>query len=57
MVLPYVNFHTDREAADTYRRAHPDMTATLFGQAEAVQAAGQTFGGLLDPPHPQETAP
>jgi hypothetical protein len=33
------------------------MTATLFGQAEAVQAAGWAFGGLLDPPEPQETAP
>jgi Alkylmercury lyase len=54
---PYINFHTDREAADTYLRAHPGMTATLFGQAEAVQAAGQAFGGLLDPPHQQETAP
>lgn len=54
---PYVNFHTDPEAADRFLRAHPDMTATLFGQAEAVQAAGQAFGGLLDPPNPQETAP
>jgi alkylmercury lyase len=53
---PYINLHTDPEAADTYRRAHPDMTATLLGQAEAVQAAGQAFGGLLDPPNPQETA-
>ena len=33
------------------------MTATLFGRAEAVQAAGQAFGGLLNPLHPQETAP
>jgi Alkylmercury lyase len=54
---PYVNFLTGPEAADTYRKAHPGMTATLFGQAEAVQAAGQAFGGLLDSPHPQETAP
>ena len=54
---PYINFHTDPQAADTYLRAHPNMTATLFGQAEAVQAAGQAFGGLLDPPHPQETTP
>jgi hypothetical protein len=53
---PYINFHTDPQAADTYLRAHPDMTATLFSQAEAVQAARQAFGGLLDPPHPQETA-
>jgi Alkylmercury lyase len=54
---PYVNFHTDPEAADSFLRAHPGMTATLFGQAEAVQAAGKAFGGLLDPPEPQETAP
>jgi hypothetical protein len=33
------------------------MTATVFGQAEAVQAAGQAFGGLLDPPDPHETTP
>jgi Alkylmercury lyase len=54
---PYVNFHTDPEAADIYRRAHPGMTATLFGQAEAVKAAGQAFGGLLDPSNPQERTP
>jgi hypothetical protein len=54
---PYINFHTDPQAADTYLRAHPGMTATVFGQAEAVQAAGQAFGGLLDPPEQQETAP
>jgi Alkylmercury lyase len=54
---PHINFHTDPEAADTYLRAHPGMTATLFGQAEAVKAAGQAFGGLLGPSHPQETAP
>jgi Alkylmercury lyase len=30
---PYINFHTDPQAADTYLRAHPGMTATLFGQA------------------------
>jgi hypothetical protein len=54
---PYINLHTDPEAADTYRRAHPGMTSQLLGQAEAVQAAGQAFGGLLNPLHPQETAP
>jgi hypothetical protein len=54
---PFINFHINREAAEAYRRAHPGMTATLFGQAEAVKAAGQAFGGLLDPPNPQETAP
>jgi hypothetical protein len=54
---PYINFHTDPQAADAYLRAHLGMTATLFSQAEAVEAAGQAFGGLLDPPHPQETTP
>ena len=54
---PYINFHTDQQAADIFLRAHPGMTATLFGQAEAVEAAEQAFGGLLDPPNPQETAP
>jgi hypothetical protein len=33
------------------------MTSTVFGQVEAVKAAGWAFGGLLDPAHPQETAP
>jgi hypothetical protein len=54
---PFINFHTDREAADTYRRAHPGMTSQLFDQAEAVKTAGWAFGGLLDPAHPQEPAP
>jgi Alkylmercury lyase len=53
---PYINFHTDREAADAYRRAHPRMTSQLFSQTAAVQAARQAFGGLLDPPNPQEGA-
>ncbi len=51
---PHINFHTDRAAADAYRRAHPDMTAMLFDQAEAVQAAGRAFGNLLDVSNPQE---
>jgi Alkylmercury lyase len=54
---PYINFHTDHEAADSYRRAHPGMTSQLFDQAEAVKAARWAFGGLLDPSHQQETAP
>jgi hypothetical protein len=54
---PYVNFHTDREAADTYRRAHPGMASQLFDQAEAVKTARWAFGGLLDPSHQQEPAP
>jgi hypothetical protein len=51
---PHMNFHIDRAAADAYRRAHPDMTAMLFNQAEAVQAAGRAFGNLLDLSNPQE---
>jgi hypothetical protein len=54
---PYINFHTDPDTADIFLRAHPGVTGALFGQAEAVKAAGQAFGGLLDPPYPQETAP
>jgi Alkylmercury lyase len=54
---PYINFHTDPEAADTYRRAHPGMTAMLLDQAEAVTAAGRAFGSLLNPAGPQEEAP
>jgi hypothetical protein len=33
------------------------MTVIVFGQAEAVKAARRAFGGLLDPPHQQETTP
>jgi Alkylmercury lyase len=53
---PYINFHTDPQAADAYRTAHRGMTGELFGQADAVQAARQVFGGLLDPPNAQERA-
>jgi Alkylmercury lyase len=51
---PYINFHTDREAADTYRGAHPGMTSQLFDQAEAVKTARWAFGGLLDPSNSKE---
>jgi len=54
---PHINFHTNTEAADAYRRAHPGMTGQLFGQSEAVQVAWQAFGGLLDRSDPQERAP
>ena len=43
--------------SDPARRAHPGMTATRFDQAEAVEAAGQAFGGPLDRPNPQEITP
>jgi hypothetical protein len=46
---PYINFHAGPSAADAYRRAHHGMGAELFDQAEALAAAGQVFGGLLDP--------
>jgi Alkylmercury lyase len=46
---PHINFHLDRAAAAAYRRAHPGMAGMLLDQPEAVQAAGQAFGGLLDP--------
>ena len=54
---PHINFHIDRAAAATYRRAHPGMTGRLFDQAEAVQAAGRAFGSLLNPSQPSEEAP
>jgi hypothetical protein len=46
---PYINFHAGPSAADAYRMAHHGMVAELFDQAEALAAAGQVFGGLLDP--------
>lgn len=54
---PFINFHINREAAEAYRRAHPGMTGRLFGQTEAVRAARQAFGGLLDPSNPKEKGP
>jgi alkylmercury lyase len=54
---PFIKFHINREAAEAYRRAHPGMTGRLFGQTEAVRAARQAFGGLLDPSNPQEKGP
>jgi hypothetical protein len=50
---PYINFHADPRAADTYRNAHPGMVAELFDQAEALEAARRVFGGLLDPSNSQ----
>jgi hypothetical protein len=47
---PYINFHTDPQAAEAYRTAHPGMVAELFDQAEALEAAKRVFGGLLDHP-------
>ena len=44
---PYINFHASPGDADTYRQAHPGMTAELLDQAEAVAAARRIFGGLL----------
>jgi hypothetical protein len=49
--------HINREAAEAYRRAHPGMTGRLFGQTEAVRAARQAFGSLLDPSNPPERTP
>jgi hypothetical protein len=54
---PHINFHIDRGAAETYRRAHLGMTAMLLDQAEAVQGAGRAFGNLLNPSNPPEEAP
>jgi Alkylmercury lyase len=44
---PYINFHASPGDADTYRRAHPAITAELLDQADAVAAARRIFGGLL----------
>jgi hypothetical protein len=46
---PYINFHASPHHADSYRRAHPTMAAELLDQAEAVEAARRSFGGLLHP--------
>jgi hypothetical protein len=53
---PYINFHAGPSAADAYRSAHHGMVAELFDQAEALAAAGQVFGGLLDPSDSQSGA-
>jgi hypothetical protein len=46
---PYINFHASPGDADTYRQAHPAITAELLDQADAVAAARRIFGGLLHP--------
>ena len=46
---PYINFHVSLAAANTYRQAHPAMTAELLDQPEAVAAAERIFDGLLHP--------
>ena len=53
---PSTNFHADPQAADAYRRAHPGMGTELLDQAEAVEAARRSFGGLLGP-DPTTTSP
>jgi Alkylmercury lyase len=44
---PYINFHASSDDADAYRQANPAMTAELFDQAEAMEAARRIFAGLL----------
>jgi hypothetical protein len=44
---PYINFHATPREADAYRQANPALTAELLGQAEAIEAAKRSFGGLL----------
>jgi Alkylmercury lyase len=46
---PHINFHATAQHAQTYLAAHPGMAGEVLGQAEAVQAAGRVFGGLLEP--------
>jgi alkylmercury lyase-like protein len=53
---PYINFHANPHDADTYRQAHPAMTAELLEQAEAVAAARWVFGGLLRPDSGDDSA-
>jgi hypothetical protein len=53
---PYINFHASPHDADAYRQAHPAMAAELLDQAQAVEAAGRIFGGLLDPRSGQDPA-
>jgi hypothetical protein len=45
---PYINFHATHREADAYRQANRALTAELLGQAEAIEAARRSFGGLLD---------
>lgn len=46
---PHINFHAGPQQALAWLRAHPGLTGTLLEQADAVEAARRTFGGLLDP--------
>ena len=49
LLLPHINFHADPQQAQTYLQAHLGMTGELLGQADAVERARRSFGGLLDP--------
>jgi hypothetical protein len=54
---PYINFHADPDHAQRYLQARPGMAGEVLTQAQAVEAAGQVFGGLLDPElHPEAQA-
>ena len=44
---PYINFHASPRDADGYHQQHPAMATELLGQAEAIEAARRSFGGLL----------
>ncbi|MDT9687418.1 alkylmercury lyase family protein [Streptomyces sp. P9(2023)] len=42
-----LNFFTDRDSAEQWRRAHPEVIGQIVDQDHAVQIGQQTFGPLL----------
>lgn len=43
----YLNFFADRETAETWMRAHPDVPGRVLDQQEAEERAARHFGHLL----------
>jgi Alkylmercury lyase. len=48
-LCPTITFHTSRRRAEDHLRARPDLTGVVLDQAQAIEIAQRSFGGLLDP--------
>lgn len=46
---PTITFHTSRDRAEDHLRGRPGLTGVVLEQAQALDAAGRSFGPLLAP--------
>lgn len=44
---PHMNFHSRREHAESYLRAHPGLDGLVLDQPSSVEAGRHVFGGLM----------